>query len=392
MVTSEGYVRRTYEEILAAKIQKAQELFGSDINTDGNTPLGKYIRINAYDQSKVEEMAEKIYYSINPQTSFGQSLDRLGWTVAITRKAATHSVYSVRIAGTTGETVPIGFKVGTESGLTFHNLYNTPIGADGTCYLTVECDEAGTVGNVNANDILKIINPTPIVDEIFVNKEDGAVIYYNSCLISGEDEESDSDFLKRYEIAREGKGSCNEISLKAALLNIPSVKGVYIKVTEDEAENGIPAHSIACYVQGGDDEKIAEAIFNKKPIGIGTHGDINVPVSYGALNDYIVKFYRAENVSVYIQLELETDSTFDNTNNNGYNNIKSNLNKYIQNLGIGKPLILTALYQAVYSVKGVVSANITASRDGAQYSSANIEVEPYQVLYLNSLFVNGNEI
>ena len=63
MITEQGYVRRTYQEILDDKIQRAKELFGEDIDTRDITPLGKYIRINAYDQAEVEETAEMLYFS-----------------------------------------------------------------------------------------------------------------------------------------------------------------------------------------------------------------------------------------------------------------------------------------------------------------------------------------
>ena len=137
MLTDLGYRRRTYEEILNAKIEKARELFGEDINTEGNTALGKYIRINAYDQYNVEELAEKIYYSINPQTASGQSLDRVAWRVGMTRNVATPALYNVKVTGTAGAVVEYGFLVGTETGLQFYNTDETVIGDNGTCEIVV---------------------------------------------------------------------------------------------------------------------------------------------------------------------------------------------------------------------------------------------------------------
>lgn len=40
-LTDNGFVRRTYDDILNAKIQRAKELFGEDIDTSDLTPLGK---------------------------------------------------------------------------------------------------------------------------------------------------------------------------------------------------------------------------------------------------------------------------------------------------------------------------------------------------------------
>ena len=72
-----GYVRRSYDDILSDKIQRAKELFGEDIDTSDLTPLGKFIRINAYDQALAEEEIEAVYYARFPDTASGQNLDRL---------------------------------------------------------------------------------------------------------------------------------------------------------------------------------------------------------------------------------------------------------------------------------------------------------------------------
>ena len=351
-LTELGYRRRTYEEILYAKIEKAKELFGEDINTNDNTALGKYIRINAYDQYKVEEVAEQVYYSIFPQTAKGQSLDRLGWSIGMTRNVAIPSRYKVQISGLAGATVSIGFLVSTETQLNFYNTQDTVIGEDGTCTIFVECVEAGSIGNVKPSDICKIVNPVSYVEEVMgVSVEQ-----------VGEDEENDYDFLKRFEIVRNGKGSCNEASITSALLSIPTVNGAYVVANESTEEvNNIPAKTIVCYVDGGNayHQEIAEAIFDKKPIGVGTYGEIIVPVSYGGLKNYEIKFSHSSEVDVYINLAITTNNRFEV---NGMDKIRANIANYINTLSIGQNLVTTAMYAQIYSVTGVVSAQITASK------------------------------
>ena len=381
-LTNLGYRRRTLEEIISAKIERAKELFGEDINTEENTALGKYIRINAYDQYVVEELAEQIYYSIFPQTATGQSLDRLGWSVGMTRNAATPARYEVKVTGSVGETITYGFMVGTETHLSFYNTAGTVIGEDGTCTIVVECIEAGTIGNVKVSDICKIVNPVNYVDEV-----NGV-----SIVQTGEDEESDTDFLKRFEIVRDGKGSCNESSIVSALLNIPTVYGAYVVANESvEAVDGIPAKAIACYVDGGIDyhQEIAEAIFDKKPIGVSTYGDISVPVSYGGLKDYAVKFSHSSEVDIYVKIALITNNNFEA---NGIDAIKANISRYIDNLYIGTSLVITAMYSQIYSVAGVVSAQITASKDGVEYSINDIEMKPYECCSLKQLIINDDVV
>ena len=381
-LTSLGYRRRTLEEILQAKIEKAKELFGEDINTEENTALGKYIRINAYDQYVVEELAEQIYYSIFPQTATGQSLDRLIWSVGMSRNVAVPSKYKVNVTGLAGEIVPFGFLVGTETQLNFYNTQDTEIGEDGTCSIVVECIEAGTIGNVKANSIVKIVNPVSYVDEVVgVSVEE-----------AGADEESDIELLKRFEIVRDGRGSCNESSIISSLLNIPTVHGAYVVANESlETVDGIPAKTIACYVDGGNDyhQDIAEAIFDKKPIGVGTYGDVAVPINYGGLKDYEIKFSHSSEVDIYVKLTIITNNNFEA---DGFDEIKANISNYINNLAIGNSLITTAMYSQIYSVKGVVSSQITVSKDGVDYGIEDIEMKPYECCSLKQLIINDEVV
>lgn len=381
-LTELGYRRRTYEEILQAKIEKAKELFGEDINTEENTALGKYIRINAYDQYNVEEQAELLYYSLFPQTAIGQSLDRHSWRFGMTRNPAIPAQYEVEVRGDAGETVNLGLLVSTDTQLNFYNTSEAVIGDNGTCTIIVECVEAGTIGNVKPSDIYKVVNPVSYIDEVI-----GV-----SIVQEGVDAESDSEFLKRIEIVRDGRGSCNESSITSALLNIPTVRGAYVIANEETVEvDGIPAKSIACYVDGGNDhhQEIAEAIFDKRPIGVGTYGDITVPISYGALKDYEVKFSHSSEIGVYVKINIITNNKFEV---GGIEAIKANIINYVNNLGIGVSLITTAMYSQIYSVAGVASAQIEVSKDDATYSTDNIEMQPYECCSLAKLTINGEVV
>lgn len=379
-LTSTGYRRRSFEEILNAKIEKAKELFGEDINTDENTALGKYIRINAYDQYDVEEEVENVYYSAFPQYATGHSLDRLGWIVGITRNIATPARFSVKVIGKAGSTIEYGFLVGTETELNFYNTEETVIGEDGTCSIVVECVEGGTMGNVSPSDINQIVNPISEIDAI-------------ECLglvEAGSDEESDTEFRKRYEIAKEGKGSCNEASIVSALVDVPTVNSAYVFANESATEtvNGVPPKSIACFVDGGADyeQEIGEAIFEKKPIGVGTYGSQTVTVSYGALTDYVVNFSYAVYVDVYVKVSITTNEEF---NENGNETIKANISAFIDALGFGKSLSTTSLYSKIYSVEGVTDAVVEVSTDNATYGAENIIVNPYENCKFKQIQING---
>ena len=388
MVREQGYNRRTLEDIINAKVAKAKELFGDAINTEENTALGKFIMICAYDQYHVEELAEQIYYSIFPQTAFGMSLDRLAWSIGMARNPASPASYKVKVIGTAGSTIEVGFLVGVdpayvgeETDLTFENTKETVIGENGECEITVICITDGSIGNVSPSIINRIVNPVAYAETV-----QGIEV-----VEAATDEESDYDFKKRYEIVREGKGGCTTASIISALVNIPTVHSAFVEVNESVSEtsvNGVPPKTIACYVDGGANysQEIGEAIFNNKPIGVGTYGTQSVTISHGAMSDYVVNFSYTEYVNVYLKLVITTNEKFEK---NGNDTIKSNISAFIEALGMGDPLITTALYGEIYKVSGVVTAIIETSTDGVTYSTDNIEVAAHKRCALNTLTING---
>ena len=69
-------------------------------------------------------------------------------------------------------------------------------------------------------------------------------------------------------------------SLSAGVGNVEGVSRffVYENDTDSTDANGIPAHSIAAVVAGGDAQEIGEQIALRKSPGIQTFGDVDVTV------------------------------------------------------------------------------------------------------------------
>ena len=136
-LTETGFKRRTFDEILTAKAERSKELFGEDIETGELSALGKYNRINAYDQALTEETAELIYNSIFPNSASGTSLDRLCVFAGIRRNTEIKAQYIVTLTGEVGAVIPKGFLVGTESGINYATIEDVTIGENGSIDATV---------------------------------------------------------------------------------------------------------------------------------------------------------------------------------------------------------------------------------------------------------------
>lgn len=380
MLTENGYTRRTYDDILADKIQRAKELFGEDIDTSDLTPLGKYIRINAYDQAIAEEEIEAVYYARFPNTASGTSLDRLCPFVGISRNPAEAACYTVKFTGEPGATVPAGFLVGTEAGLTYATIEEAKMADDGTCEAAVKCTIAGAIGNVNTSAIATITNPD-------VNISAAECVEQT---VIGKDEESDAELRERFHATVQGAGSCNEDSIRAALLRVPTVQFAAVIVNSENTEDteGRPPHSFECYVFGGEgyENEIAEAIFSKKPIGIKTTGDKAVTITDVSGNPQTVHYSNTQTITVAVAVTIVTGNTFPA---DGLEQIKKNLSAYINNLGVGEKLVKNALYGPIYAVQGVEEVtSITLYENGASIGPGpSITVPQYGVLVCGNVDV-----
>ena len=420
-LSDKGFSRPTFNDILDAKISKAKELFGEDVDTSEFSNIGKFIRIDAYDLAKAYEDLELIYYARFPNTASGSSLDRLCVFARISRNPATAATHKVTIAGTEGKTIPAGFTVsiGTadEDAITFRSVEDVTLGIiyiettdsaiddektyytkSGDTYtaisaptfvdidtyyeqitggvVTVKCVETGTIGNVGANAINTIVNPNADVTGIICSE----------LLSYGDVEESDYELRKRFSQAIEGAGSANVNAIRAAILRVPTVisAGIIENDTNETDSKGRPPHSFECFVYGGEnyEQEIGEAIFSKKPLGIKAVSTSTMPVSVDVLDDgghtHTIKFSHTEDINVKINITIKKNNTFET---DGVQQIRTNLTDYINNLGVGAPVIISSLYGYIHAVTGVTEVtSLTVSIDGGStYTTDNVSVNDWQV-------------
>lgn len=378
-LTSKGFERLTYDDIVNKKIQIAKELFGEDIDTSELTPLGKFIRINAFALAEAEEEAEYIYYSIFPNTASGVSLDRLCTFVGISRNPATSAAYNVKVVGTNGYIVPTGFLVGTASGINFYNTSDVEI-VNGECTINVWCTKTGTTGNVVTETINRVVNPIADISSV-----QGIEL-----VSSGTDDETDYELRKRFELAREGAGACTESAIRSALMRVPTVTsaGVIINDTTEIDTEGRPAFSFECFISGGENyhTEIAETIYNKKPIGIKTFGDISETVTDDGGYKHIISFSHTKNIAVNVLVKIRVDPSYEGSV--GTEDIVNNLTTYIDGLGVGESVILTSLYGKIHAVAGVDEViELKLAKVGESFSSKNITVKEWEVVNCNSVTV-----
>ncbi len=382
-LTEKGFQRPLYADILAQKIARAQELFGSDISTDEKTPLGKFIRLDAYDLAEAYEDMENVYYAGFPDTARGVDLDRQCVAVSISRNPPTNAVHSVEFTGTVGYIIPAGFLVGTADGIEFHTEQDATIGSDGKVTAEVYCSDYGTVGNVAPPAISEIINPDAEVESI----------RHISIVTPGQDQETDPTLRSRYHLASAGAGSATSDAIKAEIMRVSNVKGCIVVENDTDVvdADGRPPNSFECYVFAPEDQDndVAAAIFRKKPIGIRTTGSVTVQVQDAGGFSHDVKFSRVTNVPIYVKATVKVSSEFEA---DGHDQIVSNLTSYFNSLTNGDDVILSRMYSYIHSVTGVVeTSELLISTDGTTYDAQSVPCSPSQVAVVGGIDVEVAE-
>lgn len=365
-LTDNGFVRPTYDDLLNRQTQKAKELFGADIDTGELTPLGKFIRLTIYDLAQAYEELEIAYFARFPNTSSGQSLDRLMPFAGITRNPATAARHKVTLTGTPNYIVSAGFLVGTKSGINFHVFDETRLDEQGKAFAVVECTVRGESGNVPIGSITDIINPS--MDVLSVS---------NSEVVSlGEKAESDYALRIRFMNAVAGSGSATLDSIRGAIMRIQNVKGVLIDEndTDDTNANGVPRRSFETFVLAPKElfQDIADAIFSKKPIGIKTYGDNEVEVVDKGGFAHTVRFSWTNEIIVHLKIKVNVNNFFEST---GDKQILDNVVQYIASHVNGQTVVLTSIYGYIYDVSGVAQVTeLLMSHDGGvTFSSENVQ-------------------
>jgi len=95
---------------------------------------------------------------------------------------------------------------------------------------------------------------------------------------------------------------------------------------------------------------VAQKVFDKKAPGIGTYGNLSLPVTDGFGQSHDVKLQRITNANIALTIEL---SVLDGYDVSVPDRIRDALVAWSAALEVGQPLVVSSLYSVVY---GAVSS------------------------------------
>lgn len=379
-LTSQGLSRTRLDERLSQLQEAMRAIFGQNINLDPDTTDGQMLGIFAESASNLDQLAEDVYHSFNPQSATGVALSRVVQFNGIRRIEGTYSTVDLLCVGQQGTVIPAGSLVkSTATNATFQTVADATIPDAGQIVVAAKASVKGSV-LAPAGTLTKI--DTPIFGWQTVSNALDAV--------PGRNEETDEQLRMRRRASTSTPAQSILDAMYGALLNLPAV--LQAKVYENDEDvidpgTGLPPHSMYCVVEGGANQDILDTIWLKKGSGVTLVGTTSGVVYDSKNNPHTMRFSRPGDVNVYVVVNLHTRSGWPT---DGVQRIKDAITSWgAANQEIGEEVIYFRLADAINSVPGhsvdsfyigtaadpTGTANIAVPFDGiARFDSSRIVV------------------
>lgn len=347
-VTASGISAPDYQTILSKITDYYRVIYGSDAYLEPDSKDGQMIAIYALGIHDANNTAIAVYNSFSPATAQGRGLQSNVKINGITVHESSNSSCDVVLSGTVGTTISNG-SVKDTNGAIWDLPDSVTIGLDGTVTETVICQTAGAIAAL-PGAINQINTPT---------RGWHAVTNASSATV-GSPVETDSELRKRQSISVALPSVTTFEGLIGAISNIDGVNRtrLYENDTGVTDTDGLPPHSIAAIVAGGDVTEIATVIQRKKDQGTSTFGStvVVVPDYYG--NPKTIRFSRPVDIPVYVDISLKA---FTGYTTQTAEDIKVAIAAYINTLNIGDDVLISRIYSPANL--GVVSGGASRFYD-----------------------------
>lgn len=371
-LTPKGFHRKRYMDVIDSMEARAKNLFGENINLTERSPLGLFLRIVAWSIGILWQVAENVYNSAFVSTAEGNDLDKVALYVGITRRPAEHAAGEVTLTGNDGTVIPENFLVATSDNIFFATTAEATILA-GTETVPIYAIEAGTSGNVPAQTITEIINPTAGIDAV-INE---------FAIKGGRNRETDAELRERYTLSVAKGGASTIESIRASLLEVPGVRAAQVleNNTLEADAAGQPPKSVGCLLLGGEAQDIARTILKTKAAGIQAYGTECETVLDDAGQPHTIGFTYAAEVPVYVEVEITRSTAYPV---DGDDRIRTAIIQYIggqdgdgsiyTGLSMSQSVVYTRIIDACYSVPGVEDISLLIGTTEPPAGTGNIPI------------------
>jgi len=284
----------TFEAVLGYLQGRLQSIFGSDLYLGNDSQDGQMIAIVASAIADTNSMAIAVYNSFSPSTAQGVGLSTVCKINGLTRLIPTNSVVDLLLVGQAGTIIENGIATDTNN-----NQWVIPtrvtIPFEGQITVTATCGAPGAViaapGTIN-----RIATPT----------YGWQTVQNVTAAVPGSPLENDVTLRRRQARSTMLPSVSALDGLVGAVASVDGVVqyAVYENDTAIMDSNGVPSHSLAFVIEGGDALQLATVIAEKKTPGSGTYGTTTQLVidPYGI--PHPINFFRPTMVPIAVTVTI----------------------------------------------------------------------------------------
>lgn len=309
-----GITVPTTEDVLTGVLADYNTAFGGNLNIESvSTP--QYTL--ATEQTEAIQMQNaamaRMMSMFDPAKSEGREQDAIARIYFLSRKQGTPTIVSATCTGAPTYSIPKGSKARDEAGNIYSSLSDATFNVLGQAVVQFACDEVGAI-ECPVGSLINIEQAVYGWDAI-TNLTAG---------ITGEDVETRAEFeARRYaSVAKNGRSSM--ASIYGAVRELDGVREVYVAENDTSQTKTIGAtsyslvpHSVYVAVVGGDDDAIAQKIWENKPIGCDMNGNVTKTVKDTGIDSYApeyqVKFARPSFVPILFKVQISPNSLMPET-------------------------------------------------------------------------------
>ena len=367
-LTSTGFKRTRLDERLENLRAAAQAIFGNDIDLGSDTMDGQHLALFAERIASLDELAEQVWQSFDPDAGTDLSLSRLVKINGIERSEGAYSVAMLSLTGTPNILIPARSIVSNASGsVVVYTSSDVRLDVLGNGVVAASPDQIGAI-TAPAGSLNVIRSPVYGWDSV-TNAAPMTI---------GKLREQDNNLrLRRSKSVSRGNRNVVD-ALWAAITDLPGV--IEARVLENAGnsadENGLPAHSIHVVALGGSDQDIAETIWARKTGGTTLLGQTSITVQDAQGGQQTVKFSRPTDVRVKARVTVSprTGWTISKPAQ-----IKQALVEWVAaNQTTGAELANASLYTPLNSLSGFITEKIELARFTDAFAEQSLSMAFYE--------------
>lgn len=367
-VSTLGISAPTYDEVLSSLKASFRLIYGADVYLEADSQDGQLLAIFARAIHDCNQTAVAVYNSYSPATAQGAALSNQVRLNHLVRLAATNSQVNVQLTGVAGSIITKGV-VGDVAGNKWDLPDTVVIPPGGTILVTATAQQPGAI-KAAIGTVTNIITPSRGWQSV-TNPTSAAV---------GNAVETDAELRVRQLVSPAGRSTTILEGLTSALLALPGVN--YAVVYENDTgvadANGIPAHSIAVVVEGGDSQQIADTIYRKKTPGCGTYGTTTINTLDPLGNSVPINFFvpALEPLAVEVRIVVNTFYTAAIGEQ-----IQRSMVDYVTALKVGEDIEIPRLYIPALLAGDVNSTSYSLQSVKASIKPAAVDVTPLTIAF-----------